>query len=114
MADSRESQFQQDIIDQMVASGWLTGPASGYDPATALYSEDLLGFVQEAYHDRWEKFCKNNPQDPSGTLIKAVTRELDRHGTLEVLRHGFKLPGAKIALCSFRPDHGMNPEAQAR
>ncbi|MAL95615.1 MAG: restriction endonuclease subunit R [Haliea sp.] len=114
MADSRESQFQQDIIDQMVANGWLTGPASGYDPATSLYTEDLLGFVQEAYPNRWEKFCKNNPQDPSAALLKAVTRELDKHGTLEVLRHGFKVPGVKIDLCSFRPDHGMNPEAQAR
>ncbi|MCR9186630.1 MAG: DEAD/DEAH box helicase family protein [Halieaceae bacterium] len=115
MADSRELQFQQDIINQMVASaGWVTGPASGYDRATALYTEDLLAFVQEAYPDRWEKYCKNNPQDPAGALVKAVVRELDRHGTLEVLRHGFKVPGVKIDLCSFRPDHGMNPEAQAR
>ena len=114
MADSRELQFQQDIIDQMVAGGWLTGPASGYDPRTALYTEDLLAFVQEAYPDRWQKFCKNNPQDPDAALVKAVVRELDRHGTLEVLRHGFKVPGVKIDLCSFRPDHGMNPDAQAR
>ncbi|HCD56559.1 DEAD/DEAH box helicase family protein [Haliea sp.] len=114
MADSRETQFQQDIINQMVASGWLTGPASGYDRTTALYTEDLLTFVQEAYPGRWQKFCKNNPQDPAGALIKAVVRELEQHGTLEVLRHGFKVPGVKIDLCSFRPDHGMNPEAQAR
>ena len=114
MADSREIQFQQDIINQMVASGWETGPASGYDRATALYTEDLLAFVQEAYPARWDKFCKNNPQDPAGALAKAVVRELDKHGTLEVLRHGFKVPGVKIDLCSFRPDHYMNPEAQAR
>jgi type I restriction enzyme R subunit len=114
MADSREIQFQQDIIEQMEADGWLTGPASGYDRTTALYTEDLLAFVQEAYPDRWHKFSKNNPQDPAGALVRAVVRELDRHGTLEVLRHGFKVPGVKIDLCSFRPDHGMNPEAQAR
>ena len=98
MADSRELQFQQDIIEQMVADGWLTGPASGYDRSTALYTEDLLAFVQEAYPDRWHKFSKNNPQDPAGALVKAVVRELDRHGTLEVLRHGFKVPGVKIDL----------------
>tara|TARA_R100001480_G_scaffold15858_1_gene24749 strand:- start:986 stop:4171 length:3186 start_codon:yes stop_codon:yes gene_type:complete len=114
MADSREIQFQHDIIQEMLEGGWLTGPASGYDRTTALYTEDLLTFVQEAYPDRWEKFCKNNPQDPAGALVKAVVRELDKHGTLEVLRHGFKVPGVKIDLCSFRSDHGMNPEAQAR
>ena len=46
MTDSRESQFQQDIIDQMVAAGWLTGPASGYERSYALYTEDLLAFMQ--------------------------------------------------------------------
>ena len=111
-AKSLELTFQLDIIEQMVGDGWRTGPASGYDRTTALYTEDLLAFVREAYPDRWQKFSKNNPQDPSGTLVKAVVRELDRHGTLEVLRHGFKVPGVKIDLCSFRPDHGMNPERQ--
>mgnify|MGYP000414927444 CR=1 FL=1 len=114
MADSREAQFQQDIIDQMGADGWLTGPASGYDARHALYTEDLVSYFREAFPDRWDKFSKNHPQDPEGSLVKATVRELERHGTLEVLRHGFKVPGVKIEVCSFRPDHGMNPEAQAR
>jgi len=114
MADSREARFQQDIIDQMVSEGWLTGPASGYDRAAALYPEDLLAYFQEAWPERWEKYCKNNPQKPEETFLKAVVRELDKHGSLEVLRHGFKVPGVKIDLCSFKPDHGMNPESLAR
>ena len=114
MADSREAQFQQDIIDAMTADGWLTGPASGYDPVYALYPEDLLGYFREAWPQRWEKFRQNNPQDPDATFIQAVARNLERHGTLEVLRHGFKVPGLQVELCSFRPDHGMNPESQAR
>ena len=32
-----------------------------------------------------------------------------------MLRHGFKLPGVnKVKLCSFQPDHDMNPETQAQ
>jgi len=34
MADSKEAQFQQDIIDALVAQGWLVGTASGYDRRT--------------------------------------------------------------------------------
>lgn len=34
MADSKEAQFQQDIITAMIAQGWLTGPASGFDQLT--------------------------------------------------------------------------------
>ncbi|ABM61927.1 type I restriction endonuclease subunit R [Halorhodospira halophila] len=114
MADSREAPFQQDIIDELRAAGWLVGEAGGYDRTHALYPEDLIGFVQEAYPERWERFTKNNPQHPEQALIKATVRELEKQGTLDVLRHGFKVPGVRIATCSFRPDHGMNPEAQAR
>ena len=114
MADSREAQFQQDIIQAMTANGWLTGPASGYDRVHALYPEDLVGYVRDAWPERWDKFCKNHPQNPEAALIKATVRELERHGTLEVLRHGFKVPGVKLDLCSFQPDHGMNPESLAR
>ncbi|WP_299316862.1 hypothetical protein, partial [uncultured Halomonas sp.] len=95
MADSREARFQQDIIDAMVAGGWQTGTASGYDRTTALYTEDLLGYVREAWPERWEKFCKANPQAPESVFVQKVVRELDRAGTLEVLRHGFKVPGVK-------------------
>ncbi|MBG57934.1 MAG: restriction endonuclease subunit R [Porticoccus sp.] len=114
MADSREAPFQQDIIDALAASGWLVGKASGYDRANALYTEDLLGYFQEAWPERWEKFCKNNPQAPESVLVQKVVRELEKVGTLEVLRHGFNVPGVKIGLCSFQPDHGMNPESAAR
>jgi len=114
MADSRELQFQQDIIDAMLPHGWLTGPASGYDRQSALYTEDLLAYFQEAWPERWEKFSKNNPKDPEKVLIQKVVRELDKQGTLDVLRHGFKVPGVTIKLCSFKPDHGMNPDTERR
>ncbi|MBZ9539787.1 type I restriction endonuclease subunit R [Modicisalibacter tunisiensis] len=114
MADSRELQFQQDIIDAMAANGWREGQASGYDRVNAVYPEDLIGYFQEAYPERWDKFAKAHPKAPETALIKAVVRQLERVGTLEVLRHGFKVPGNRIELCSFQPDHGMNPDAQAR
>ncbi|WP_299237060.1 type I restriction endonuclease [uncultured Halomonas sp.] len=114
MADSREARFQQDIIEAMTAHGWRAGSASGFERASALYTEDLLGYVREAWPERWEKFCKANPQAPERVFVQKVVRELERAGTLEVLRHGFKVPGVKFDLCSFQPDHGMNPDSLVR
>jgi len=114
MADSKEAQFQQDIITAMLAQGWLTGPASGYDRRTALYTEDLLAYFKDAWPERWDKFSKANPNKPDDVLIQKLVRELEQDGTLDVLRHGFKLPGLKIETCSFKPDHGMNPDTQRR
>ena len=114
MADSKEAQFQQDIIDALGAQGWLVGTASGYDRRTALYTEDVLGYFKEAWPERWDKFAKANPNDPDGVLVQKLVRELEQSGTLDVLRHGFKLPAVKVELCSFQPDHGMNPETLKR
>jgi len=114
MADSKEAQFQQDIITAMVAQGWLTGPASGYDRRTALYTEDFLGYFKDAWPERWDKFAKSNPNNPDDVLVQKLVRELEQSGTLDVLRHGFKLPAVKVELCSFQPDHGMNPDTLKR
>lgn len=114
MADSKEAQFQNDIITAMVAQGWLIGPASGYDRRTALYTEDLLAYFKDAWPDRWDKFSKANPNKPEDVLVQKLVRELEQDGTLDVLRHGFKVPGVKIELCSFKPDHGMNPDTLRR
>lgn len=114
MADSKEYQFQQDIITAMTAQGWLTGPGSGYDRRTALYTEDFLGYFKEAWPERWGKFAKANPNNPDDVLVQKLVRELEQSGTLDVLRYGFKLPAVKVELCSFQPDHGMNPDTLKR
>ena len=112
MADSKETAFQQDIINDLSAQGWLVGTSAHYNPTTALYTEDLLAYFQTAWPKQWEKLCKTNPTDPAGTLIKKTVRHLEKHGTLNALRHGFKLPGLKVKLCSFQPDHNMNPDTR--
>lgn len=114
MADSKELAFQQDIINAMAAQGWLVGTSASYNPTTALYTEDLLTYFQTAWPDRWQKLCKSNPNDPAGVLIQQTVRALEKTGTLDVLRHGYKLPGLKVELCSFQPDHSMNPDTQTR
>lgn len=114
MADSRERFFQNDIIKSLSEQGWLVGSASEYDKAHALYPEDLIGYFKDAWPERWEKFCKSNPQNTEKVFVQKTVRELERKGTLDVLRHGFKVPGVKIDLCSFKPDHKMNPDTERR
>jgi type I restriction enzyme R subunit len=45
-------------------------------------------------------------------LIKRVAKQLNKHGTLHLLRHGFKDSGsnctAQCFLCRFRPAHKKN------
>ncbi|OOF00222.1 restriction endonuclease subunit R [Salinivibrio sp. MA351] len=114
MADTKERQFQTDILNSLEKEGWLIGSAANYDKANAVYTEDLIGFVKDAYPDRWARFCKSNPGDPEKLLVHAAVKGMTRNGALHVLRHGFKAIGGTIKVCAFRPDHGMNPDTERR
>ena len=114
LADPREAQFQQDVVDALAAGGWRVGEASGYDRERAMYASDVIGYYREAHPDQWQRFAKRNERDPESALLDKVARELDKAGTLNVLRHGFKVPGARVNLCAFKPDHGMNEDTLAR
>ncbi len=123
---SAESVFQDDIITQMQAHGWRLGSGAEYDRNTALYTSDVLAFVQETQAGEWGKFCKLFPTDSKKEFIRhlvtqltkadpnAMDKELRSYGTLGVLRHGLKIRNARFSLCQFKPEHGLNPTIQTR
>lgn len=114
MADSKESIFQQDIVKDLVASGWLLGESASYNRELALYPEDVIGYVKDTQSDRYDKLAKHYPQDSEAALLKTVASWLDKKGTLWVLRNEVKDRGARIRLCTFKPDHELNAEALER
>ncbi len=114
MADPREKEFQADITKALDAQGWKVGEPTKYNRERALYTEDVLAFVQETQPKAWEKFCQHYPVEPEKTLLDNLQRQIERHGTLAILRGGFKDRGVRLEFCQFQPDHAMNEEAQAR
>jgi type I restriction enzyme, R subunit len=99
--------FQLELVEALCERGWVEGHNSNYDPETALYTEDLIGFVQDAYPETWEKLAKKGG-DPSKRLVSQTVKNLESKGTLRVLREGFKDVGISINLCQFKPDHGLS------
>ncbi|WP_422466721.1 type I restriction endonuclease subunit R [Endozoicomonas sp. ALC013] len=121
-----EAVFQNEIIAQMQANGWLLGSGDQYHRETALYTSDVLGFVKQTQAKEWEKFCKVFPSDSEQHFIShlvtqlnkaapnAIDKELRSYGTLGVLRHGLKIRNARFRLCQFMPEHDLNPDTLAR
>ncbi|HBC3381089.1 TPA: type I restriction endonuclease subunit R [Vibrio parahaemolyticus] len=123
---TQERVFQDDIISQMVANGWVQGTGEGYNRESALYEVDVLTFIKQTQPKEWEKFCKVFPTDSERHFLDALVTQLKKadenatdrasrtFGTLGVLRHGLKIRNARFELCQFKPEHNLNPETLAR
>lgn len=123
---AREAVFQNEMIAQMVASGWQLGTPAGYDRELAIYAQDLIGFVKDTQDGEWQKHVKNYPANPEQKLLERVATQLNKadpnatgtqlrtYGTLGVLRHGVKDRNAKFKLCQFKPEHDLNPDTLER
>jgi type I restriction enzyme, R subunit len=126
MASASEFAFQQEMVQQLVANGWLLGNPKGYDRELALYPEDLLSFVKDTQDSQWQQFCRLYPNDPEAKFLErvvsqlkkadpnAVNKDLRTFGTLGVLRHELRDRGTRFSLCQFKPEHDLNPDTLAR
>jgi len=126
MSKANERTFQDEMIESMLTNGWLLGEANKYNRTTALYEEDLLGFVQESQPKEWAKYERLYPEDAEQRLINAVVKRLDKSnpntsdkelrsfGTLGVLRKEINDTPCRFSLCQFKPEHTLNPETLAR
>ncbi|RJT46094.1 type I restriction endonuclease subunit R [Rahnella woolbedingensis] len=123
---TKERNFQDEMVSQLCANGWITGKPDGYDRARALYLRDVLTFVQTTQPNEWEKLARVHPYDTERHFLDALLAQLNKadtnatdklsrtYGTLGVLRHGLKIRNASFMLCQFKPEHGLNPDTLAR
>jgi len=123
---ANESIFQNDMINQLVANGWLLGKPENYNRKLALYEEDVLGFIKDTQEAQWQKFCALYPNNPEQKFLERVATQLNKadpnaankemrtFGTLGVLRHEIRDRGTRFSLCQFKPEHDLNPDTLAR
>ncbi|KHD08112.1 hypothetical protein PN36_28885 [Candidatus Thiomargarita nelsonii] len=103
----KENVFESEIVQYLTAHSWLQGNDSNYNKALALYPMDLIGFIQDTQPKALKKIADYYTQEQ---LYKRVAELMDKHGSLFILRHGFKDRGTKFTLSQFKPEHGLNPD----
>src|SRR5690625_6366459 len=79
---AHEKTFQRNIIEGLEKQGWLVGNSAQYNRETALYEEDLIGYFQDAWPERWERLVQNHP-NPEEFLIQQTARYLQRRRSEE-------------------------------
>ncbi len=113
MSKSKERDFEDEVFGSLVADcGWLAGLADDIEFSTGIAPAELLTFIGQTQSESWNLLLVQMGNDPDRTqreFRKRVAAEIDKRGTVDVLRHGIKGWGLKFDLCYFKPAHALTP-----
>ncbi len=83
-----------------------------YDKALCLDPDMVLNFVYATQPKIWERLKQHHGSEVKERFLKRVATEIERRGTLDVLRNGIKDSGCSFKLAYFRPASGLNEDLQ--
>jgi len=110
----KEIAFENDVCAHLASQGWqyAEGDAAHYDRARALFSGDVVTWVQTSQPQAWEALSKSHGAAAEAVLLDRLRKQMDDRGTLDVIRHGIEIIGLRqpLAMAQFKPAMGINPE----
>ena len=83
-----------------------------YDRALCLLPRDVADFVLATQPIEWQKLAQHHGGAVKEQFLKRLAAEIERRGSLDVLRQGIKDSGCKFRLAYFRPASGLNEETR--
>ena len=108
-----EASFESSIESALLTHGWQPLAKSTYDLTRHCFPQEALTFIRTTQPKEWTRLQALNGAQTEAQILKDLVHWLDSHGTLAVLRNGFKCQGRTLRLAYFKPAHGMNPELAA-
>src|SRR5436190_15433801 len=109
MAGHTEADFEYAIEHGLIGGGgYIKGDPRAFDAVTALFPDDVIGFIRDSQPARWSQLEAMLKARTATTVIDSLSKELATKGALGVLRHGFKCYGKTLRLAYFRPNSRMN------
>lgn len=116
-----ETEFQKLIVAHLAANGWEVGTSAGYDRERALYPDDVLAWLALDDEKNLRKIVKHEGDEQGRTrvldrLTASLSADEKEHngGTLNVLRKGFDVVGARrFRMLQHPPADNRNPEMTA-
>ena len=96
----------------MRPGGYRRRRAEDYDRDLCLLPGDVVDFVQATQPKVWQRLSKHHGAEVRERFLKRLSSEIERRGTLDVLRRGLKDMGCSFRLAYFRPASGLNEEVR--
>lgn len=111
MAAHHEIHLEAYIVQKLVDIGWVEGQSRHYDPVRALYSEDVIAWIQATQPEAWDKLQRLNGDSTETAILDRLEKALSSKagGTMKVLRDGFDVAGAgNIQMSQSAPEDARN------
>jgi type I restriction enzyme R subunit len=96
--------------DEPVPGGYRRRTADDYDRELCLIPRDVLDFILATQPREWAKLKQHHKDDVKDRFLRRLASEIQRVGTLEVLRQGIKDSGCKFKLAYFKPASRLNED----
>ncbi|MCQ3808639.1 MAG: type I restriction endonuclease subunit R, partial [Acidimicrobiia bacterium] len=90
------------------------GPRA-FDAEAGVDTADLFVFIGATQAERWGRLVDSayggDPNRAQSGFVQRLASELDKRGTVDVLRNGVVDRNIKIRLAYFKPAHGLTPKS---
>ena len=111
--DISEKDFEAQIEHTLRNShGYHKRLPEDYDRHLCLIGADVIDFIRGTQPAAWHKLRTVYQDEVENRFLRRLASEIDKRGTLDVLRNGVKDAGETIRLAYFAPATSMNPDYQ--
>src|SRR3989344_8896740 len=108
--DTSEKVFQNNIIAHLVSTGYHKRGNLNYNKSLCLDPELVLKFIQDTQDKEWKKFQRVYSNNTEQKLFFRLVSEIDKKGTINILRNGFKESGCEFKLFYPKPNNNKNSD----
>ena len=126
MNSTDEAAFEEHIASWLVEHGGYRrvkignsgGQPRDFDAGAGVDTAELFEFIGATQADDWERLVDSayggDPNQAQSGFVQRLASELDKRGTVDVLRRGVMDRNIKIHLAYFKPAQGRTPELARR
>jgi len=109
-ANTSEKAFQNDIIAHLLSTGYQKRGNENYNRASCLDPELTLKFIHNTQEKEWKKFQRVYGDNAEHKFFYRLINQIERKGTIDILRNGFKDAGCSFKLFYAEPNTHKNPD----
>lgn len=106
-----EKKMEEQIEDYLSIDSnpkFLKRPNTKYDKLLCMDPELVLSFVFATQPDEWQKLKEQHGEQIRDKFLKRLKDEIEKRGTLDVLRKGVSDYGCHFDIAYFKPASGLN------